>query len=431
MTVIDLEKPKLNELTHYGVLGMKWGKRRRRQEEDTPRISKAKINLSKKEKELEKTQEKFNKHPTNKNFESVKTAEREYNYSKDDLKNAKILDKVNSKDKSKSQLSMEAKYKEKGMTDDEAAVAAYKNIRTKKILAITGGVAVASLTAYSVYKYRDNNIDKLIKSKSLLQNISADETQGVRDAFYSSGNKIDNVKYKGLYGNQIRTWEVQTPYKKEIKVLSDIKQASPKNAQKTLIELAKNDAEFAKGMKEYFQNDPGLYYSPVYAPKIELAKQSLNKGIVDKNVYEVFNASLVDHRPEMQSLTDKYYKTLANKGYNAIRDVNDNKYSGYNALNPIIAFGTKGKVEVISVKALADHEVEKSFNLVMGSKAVKELATLGSITAGGIFATESISNAAKQRSEQKYVADYRKKHPGSNLSVTEIIRNRERSQQYG
>ena len=51
----------------------------------------------------------------------------------------------------------------------------------------------------------------------------------------------------------------------------------------------------------------------------------------------------------MQSLTDKYFSELTKRGYNAIKDVNDNKFSGYKALNPIIAFNAKGKIDVVDV----------------------------------------------------------------------------------
>jgi len=314
------------------------------------------------------------------------------------------------------------------MSDDEAAVAAYKNIRTKKVLAVVAGVAVVSLAAYGAYKFHDNRVDKIIKSGTLLQNISNESDKGIRDAFYSSMNKIDRAKYKGMYGLHLSTkGEV---FKKEIKVLSDIKQASPKNAQSILAEAIRTDPEFAKGFKDYLRagNEQGVFgnWYLANARRAANAELSLSKNIIDKNVYEVFNASLVDHAPEMQTLTDKYYSKLAEKGYNAIRDVNDSKFSGYKALNPVIAFNANGKLDVVSVRKLAEEEMKKSASLGVAHISATNLPKNGAIVVSAILAKKKIPQIKNQKLLEKEANKYRQEHPETTLTNTEIIRMLER-----
>jgi len=412
----------VNALTHVGILGMKWGKHK--PESETVVIAKNRVEEQKKN-----LQSAYNKQyqeslngayaPSRKIQKEVAAANKGYRYSKEDLSSVKILDHFKDKEKSTTQLSMEQKYKQKGMTDDEATVAAYQNIRTKKILAVIGGVAITAVVGYALYKNHDDRVDKIIKAGTKLQNISDDSTKGIRDAFYSSKHGLDNAKYAGLYGSQLKTTSGEA-FKKQIEVLSDIKQASHKTATDTLAELIKNDSTFAEQVKKHVTEDNRL--GPTYSLKTIMANNSLAQGKVDKSVYEVFNAALVDHSPEMQPLTDKFFNALSSKGYNALKDVNDSKYSGYKALNPIIAFNTTGKVNVISVKKLAENEILKSqgigYAAILGSEAVQK----GSIIAAAIIARNTVITASNNHNNIKIATTYRQKYPGTTLTNTEIVR---------
>lgn len=417
----DYSKPDLNELMHYGVLGMKWGKRKKIESKE---VTTARNKVSLEKDNYKKASQKYNKAtvygllaPSQKTLNDFGKASDNLRYAKEDLSSTRILDKLKGKPKSNKQLELEKKYKMTGMSDNEAAVAAYKNIQTKKVVAIAGAVAITAAAAYAGYKIHDNYVDKIIKSGTTLQNISKD-SEPVRDAFYTAQNKLDKTKYKGLLG--ANGYDV----KKEIKVLSDIRQASPKNAQNVLKELMTKDPQFKSQFEDYLKqgNKLGGTYGKHYSKSLE----SISKGNVDKKLYEYFNAALVDHDPKMQGLTDKFYSSLQQKGYNAIRDVNDHKYSGYKSINPIIAFGSSGKVETISISKMADQEINRAKKIATASIAVPEIIKTGSAFTAAILGTKAVTDKALSVSRDKQIVKYRKKHPNTELTNTEIIRMLER-----
>jgi len=421
------------ELMHYGVLGMHWGRRKR--VPDSPEVSTLKRRIGETKTNLKKEKKIYMRKTgygmvvaSTKDQARYTKAIREVEYAKDDLRGVKILEKVNAQPKSKSQLKMEAKYQKQGMTKDEATIEAYKHIRTRNILLAVGGTAVVVGAGYAAYKIHDSRVDKIIKSGSLIQNISGNNDQGVRDAFYGATNRLDKEKYKGIYGDTLIKKNGQA-VQKNIKVISDIKQASPKNAQKTLEDLLENDRAFAAELKSYMNKQSGQFgFGAAHINRFKIASNSMDIGkFNDKNLYEAFNVALVDHDPAFQPLTDKYFGELTKRGYNAIRDVNDSKYSGYKTFNPIIAFNASGKLDVVDIKKLTLDQVAKSKKIGYAHIVGTELVTTGSVVAGGILATNKLEKMTMNKATSSAVAKYRKRYPGTKMSTTEIARMIERS----
>lgn len=412
-------------LEHYGIPGMRWGHHKKK---ESAHIQKLRQSVEVKKGQMKTANiDYYRSGKTSVTKNKLHLTMNEHRYAKEDLTKAKILHKLEGKPKSEKQLKLEQKYKEKGMTDNDAAVAAYQRIRTTKILAVTGAVAVTALTAYTAYKIHDDRVDKIIKSGTNLQNISTDGTKGVRDAFFSANKESDKLKYKGELGTTL--WmQGKDVYSKNISVLGNIKQASDKNAHKVLAEMAAKDPKFLNDLKIQMANDNKLRNN-VYIPKIVKARQSLSLGKVDRNVYEVFNAMLPYHDTGMQPLTDSYYKTMAQKGYNAIRDINDKKYSGYNAKNPIITFGAKGLVEVTNVEKLTStsmlnaEKLAKLYDEKSGElhRNVKRGVIASSIILASIGGRQ-IHKIIKSKASDRSVENYKKEHPNTNKSYTEIVR---------
>lgn len=404
MQISEFEKPDIYSIRHFGILGMHWGDRRKSESKEVLTAKKS----------LDSAREKF------KNTSSEKAALK-YRYAREDFNNTKILDKLNLNDKSKTQLKLEIKYKERGMNNNEAAVAAYKNIRTRKIVAISGAVAIAAIAGYAAYKIHDDRVDKIIKSGTLLQNITNDDTMSIRDAFYSSTNKSDKLKYKGIYGKVLQNRG--DVYEKQVQVLKDIKQASPKTARDTFATLMRTDKDFA----DEFSNTVKKYAT---SPQFESGAKSLAKGKIDKNLYEAFNVALVDHSPEAQVRSSKFYQALFDKGYNAVKDVNDVKFSGFQAKSPIISFKTSGIVDVVSNKKIAAEIIEKantkSMNSLIVSTTAREYSKLGASFAGLAAAAGVYDTVSSKQTINQAINEYQKENPNTKKTYTEIRRMVER-----
>jgi hypothetical protein len=128
----------------------------------------------------------------------------------------------------------------------------------------------------------------------------------------------------------------------------------------------------------------------------------------------------------MQGLTDKYFKTLSDKGYNAIKDVNDSKYSGYKSLNPIIAFNSKGKVGVVDVKELAQKEIDKHSKIAWAHINSSDVAKKGALLAASLTGTMAAGTYANNKNNTNRVAKYRNANPNTKLTNTQIARMLER-----
>ena len=113
-------------------------------------------------------------------------------------------------------------------------------------------------------------------------------------------------------------------------------------------------------------------------------------------------------------------KKHGTKGYDGIMDVNDALYSGYKAKSPVIIFNGANKASIIDHKTL--NNVQLGMNYLGAELAIRgsTLATL----AGGVATASRMKSYSKSKSVQDdVVKTYRKEHPGSNLSRTEILDN--------
>lgn len=391
---------------------MRWGVRRyqnndgsltpagRKRYSDDPAVLKTKQDmktaLTRKnhtQKVYEKANDAYMLNPTDKNKSKMETAEKTYNAAKTDYKiksfdykTEKEVARINAnnisfKSKSKHRLKLEQQYKEMGLDDEHAQAAANKRIRTEKILAASAALTVAACTAYYLNSKRKNKIDGIIKAGESLQRIEMQDTNGkLHDMFYVAKGDHDSKRYANLLGMQ-RQQSTGHAYMIKLEAAKDVKVASKDNAAKIFGDLYKNDSYFRKAV----ENQVGEHFNG--SNRIANTKNVSDRNI--KKMYENFNSNLMYIRDSGSGADKVFYAKLKSNGYGAIQDINDMKYSGYHAKNPLIVFGNSdNNIMVKSVKEMNENlNVKGNVELLkaIGEQKVDDyIKTLGPLSAAGL-----------------------------------------------
>ena len=422
------------ELYHHGIKGQKWGVRRFQNPDGTRTaagkrryaadVGSAQKRIAKAESDYSKARNAYARNQSNAKLRAqvIKTS-KEARWAKKDLESEKIKEKLNQETKkSKHRENLEAKYREKGMSEEEAAVAAYKRVKTEKIIAGVAGVTVAALATYGAYKYWEKNVDKTIKMDTPLSRISRNDNQGVQDAFYAAFKKSDKTKYMGMLANE-------SSFKKTLQLTGNMKVASEKTGRNMLSDMLKNNPQVKNDLENRIKSLNGIWgmgMAPKQAEAIRGAYDDLKKGKTNsKSLYDAFNLLLVDHDA---SYTKKFYENLKSKGYDAIGDINDKRLSGYNSKAPLIVFNAS-KVKVSQIEKVRRQDInlarhKLSNDEIFQSVLKQSVSSLGAVSLGGTVGYTAKKVSASKRND-RIVAEYRKEHPNTKLSYNEILKNEE------
>ena len=340
-----------DELYHWGIKGQKWGVRRYQNKDGT----------------------------------LTPAGKKRYSDDSGDISEPK---------KSKHRLALEAKFKKAGLSDEEAAKQADKRIRTEKILVAVGATTVAATTAYVVHKHLKEKSDSYIKAGDSLQRIEMTGDGKLHDVFYAANDKSDKTKYAGMLG-YTRQQQVGKAYMMDIGVQNDIKVAGRGKSLDTFKKLYNSDADFRKVVDG--------------AANTNIHGGNAAGGNI-KKLYDNFNSKMVDANVKNNSAANKFFDSLKSEGYGAIKDVNDMKFSGYNAKNPLIVFGQSNNLAVKTVKEMSKDEIGK--NLIKdGVREVGRTVTKGVATYVPIV---TLASAATPMSDEqaKAIAKTVKKSTG-------------------
>lgn len=192
----------------------------------------------------------------------------------------------------------------------------------RNVLIATAAVAVTGLAVYGATKIGREYCDTVLKSGDTLRIVAQNGKRAFNRPFYATDNALDAVKYRGMYGgaelggiigNDVYSYSLKN-------VGGDIKVAGKYQAQKIFNDLIKNDPEFAKGVSNFMK--VGKSYMP---------------DIKGKN-YDTFGRLLAFHDESGTKVVKQFYSELSKHGYAGLKDINDMKYSGYNAKRAIIYF---------------------------------------------------------------------------------------------
>lgn len=340
-----------DELYHHGIKGMRWGVRRFQNEDGS----------------------------------LTPAGEKRYGVDGDDTPK-----KV--KTKSKHQLRVEENYKAQGYTQEEAEYAAKKRIRTQRILAASAAVAVTACIAYVGQKHIRDRVDGVIKAGEDLQRVEMTDTGGkLHDTFFLSKGKHDNARYKGLLG-MTRQQQTGEAYLMKLAANNDVKVASKDKAIKAFGELYKNDPDFKKAVEKNVEQHFGGHN------KVRDIDNTSYRNL--KKMYDNFNAGLIDIREGGSGADKKFYDKLKSAGYGAIQDINDMKYSGYKAKNPLIVFdNSNNNIMVKSVTKMTGDKVQidgvKELAKAAGETFVEKLLKTGGIVAAVGLSSKAIESYAK------------------------------------
>lgn len=414
-----------DSLAHHGILGQKWGVRRFQNKDGSLTAAGRRrydydIEGTKKKYESAKEQYKAYKSDKNKTYMDL---------AKDEYTNAKIKKKLSEETKvSSHRQKLESLYKDKGMTEEEAAIAAYKRDRTEKIVVgalATAAVATAVIVAKKQY---DKNVDQFLNNGTKFHRITMDADESIESAFYAAYKQTDRMKYRGLYGNQLRgagLFRTNDPiYDVGIEATSKIKIASPKSAKEALGSILLNDkqsADIFKSRMNEINNGGFVGIGSKHRSIFNKAEKALNKGIIDDNVYKAYNILLVDHG-DMQSIHDSFFNILKSRGYGGIVDVNDKYLSGFKSKKPMILFGGGSSLRKTGASVLSDSKINRdlagSLGMIFGENLSKPLAALGAYGGG----KKLYDSYVRENSLNEQALSYRNLHPQTRKTLEEIRR---------
>ena len=422
-------------LQHHGIKGQHWGVRRF-QNEDGSLTSAGKKRY---DVDVETAQKKYDiaKRNTNKAIkEYYKRADgstaaydkslKEKQYAKEKLKRELLKEKLNNETKiSKRREKLQQEYLKKGMSEEDAGIAAYKRERTEKAIKAVAAVAITAAVAYGAYKYYDKNVDKIIRSDTIIQRISPNSTMAVRDAFYFSMNSHDNTAYRGMYGTTLKM-RGSNVFEKTYKVENAMKVASEKSAVKALKEIASNDAKYTNDLRSHLESIYSAMNNVSENDKqvntMRKGVEAIRKGKINSDVYKALNFTLPYHN---ESVNKAFYDNLTSKGYNAIVDINDKYLSGYRTKNPMIAFNAANNMKVNSLKALPLNEIRDEYYKFESNNAAKDMlksaAGTAALAVAGTLASRKLKSYSDGKQRTKIVDNYKKEHPNTKLSDEEIL----------
>ena len=274
------------------------------------------------------------------------------------------------------------KYRTSGLNEEQVEQKLQKRLKNEKRAALAIGAAAATYGVYKGSKFlKDEFGTQTFKKGDKINSVMGDDIDYGRH-FYAYDNKKDGLKYDNMRLKDLNMFG-KRGYRITTEFTDDAKIASNRAARKEFKRLMKTDKEFR--------------YS---------AKSNARRSLKIKSRYGSFN-TYMPYRDTDQ--WNKFTDAMRKKGYSGIKDINDRKYSGYDAKNPIILFDQK-KMKQAGKKAIDvdDIEYNKQINKIIGKQLIKKNAP----AVGGIIAYKSYKTHTKNTTRRKKDKTYTEKYSG-------------------
>lgn len=372
---VSLEKPPLNELAHYGILGMRWGVRRDQRTLD-------------------------------------RLAGRRPTYY----------------DRSK------ANYLKKGYTEKDASRLAERKVKVRRAALVAGGVAVVAGTAFAYRHYSIENKDFAIKAGNKAWHITRDELKPLEEGrhLYVSANAPDRLAYRWRLANPENVARVERTFQ----AMEDIKIPSPVKSEKMFDAFAKNpevknllseaaskynqsNAEHIMQEMVKLQGDTlDTRMQAVWVAKMQEVKLDTFKQF---GIYAPYFSSgdswhqTAGDNAAGEKLWKMYKDYVVKAGYQGLLDVNDrNPAGGFNVERPTIIFNAASKLKEVSQKTIADPTTRTA--LIPTIREISSLSTLKGVGLVGAVA------ALGTKSKTVTLESYRYLNPDSKLTDKQIMK---------
>lgn len=221
-------------------------------------------------------------------------------------------------------------YKMSGMNTTSAKKAAKekydKRQKLLKRVAIGAGIATGAAIAYKGGRYiKSEFMDKTIKAGKKIQTMSPGADRMVAgDSFYTAYRPQDKAMYKGWQGDGLDG----NVYKIRAEVLKDTKVASNRNARKVFDDLYKNDIKFKEAADSLGE---AANMAAVANPK--LAGNDRYKSF---NAFGFMENKNMPQDENIKYARNKFIDTMKKKGYGGIKDINDQRFSGFDTDSAIM-----------------------------------------------------------------------------------------------
>lgn len=310
-------------IVHFGILGMRWGVRRYQNADGT-------YTAAGKDRYFDGHDYVKQKGPSGKSGASGGGSS---------SKNSKVL---NEKKQSDAYLKDVAKAKANGKTEAEAQAIAERNRKIRKALAITAGVAVAAAVTYVGVKYYKKNIADVIvgTASTPLKRVQTFDGKNNLDGVIFAADAKDNARYIDWWGRQQKqvvdnnkmfakagwsgvdkSWLNQDVYNMDLVFNkgAGTKVASNYHAKKIFNKMIKEDPQFKASVED-------------------MIKTNNVRRLGADDLYDKFNINMAGEGRKSEA-AEKFFKVMKERGYGGIKDLNDNKYSGYETKSAAILFG--------------------------------------------------------------------------------------------
>lgn len=314
------------------------------------------------------------------------------------------------------------KYEGEGFSRSDAEYLAERRIKAEKIVAGAAAITVVAATAYAVNKHMKTRVDTVIKEGAELQRISGNTS--LERALYVSYDKKDNLKYRGIYGKNVNS--PNGVKQMTLKTKGEIKIPSRQKAQDTFIEMLKNDKEFNAVTRRSLGDMKSKDWFP-FGMKSTI-NEFVNKGDLTskkeyKELYDAFNMGFANTRGDTKTSNTMFYNKLKELGYDAVTDINDQKYSGYKTKAPTIIFNNT-KVGLEKVTELSKEQINSDYlsakKILAGQEKVESILDMLK-DAGKMGVGVGALSSGLYTMNSKAIRAYRQEHPNSKLTDKEIM----------